>query len=551
MMIQAGQTTNFIVSYDDRLAKGAAMANAVLAGCENDLAQMSALFGGILPATLPFQIELKHGAGSAGHATCLATTISYPAKDASPQSVLSTVDAEVAEVLMATQNLGFNCSFSNGEALSRVVPTVLYPERTWAFSVGNDWLNSPRQDYVTVNDPTDQNPISIGCGTLFLNYLAHQLNLGWQAIITAAGNTLGQTAANLGVPTAFADFSALLALHFPAGTPTNLPDDNPFPLLSQPTLYIRHNLADNGTSHTGPESKSPDIIVKNTLFPQDQFATQISIASDNESDRSVLAGQTNYLYVRVWNRGTDATDVTADVYWSPPATLVTPSLWTFITGAILAHVPGPGNIVEVTQPLAWDQSLIPAPGHYCFIATVGNAENPAPSPGTFSTFDDFVNYIAAHNNIAWRNFNVVANAGKHSKGRFQGFVALPFLIPGAWDRAHAFVLETTADLPKGALMAVEVPSWLGRKLEPAPTEVEEHEDTKADGDDRSRSRISVKPDGPHVVGQIELPAATRAASHMLVSIPAEHLQGTYEVAIRQLYKGREVGRITWRLVPDV
>ena len=55
-----------------------------------------------------------------------------------------------------------------------------------------------------------------------------------------------------------------------------------------------------------------------------------SINSDSESDPSVRSVQSNYVYLRVWNRGTDATAVTGTAYWSPPATLVTPALWNLI-----------------------------------------------------------------------------------------------------------------------------------------------------------------------------------------------------------------------------
>ena len=63
-MIQAGQTASFIVSFDDSITlqngyqtTGLALAQAVLASCENDLAMLSNLFGGIMPAqaSLPFQ----------------------------------------------------------------------------------------------------------------------------------------------------------------------------------------------------------------------------------------------------------------------------------------------------------------------------------------------------------------------------------------------------------------------------------------------------------------------------------------------------------------
>ena len=55
--------------------------------------------------------------------------------------------------------------------------------------------------------------------------------------------------------------------------------------------------------------------------PQATFSTPASIASANESDADVLAGQTNYVYLRVWNRGEAAAqNVFANVYYSPPAT---------------------------------------------------------------------------------------------------------------------------------------------------------------------------------------------------------------------------------------
>src|SRR5260370_19501907 len=528
-----------------------ALADAVRVGCESDLASLSAMFGGIVPAALPFHINLDAGVGSDGHATCLDTDIHCPAANSSPESVLTTIDAEVAEVLMATQNLGFNCGYSNGEALSRVLPTVLYPSRAWAFSVSNSWFNSTnpsRPDWVSNTETTDQNFVSIGCGTLFLNYLADQLTFTWHQIISAAASTLAQTAANLGVANAFAAFSSLLAHHFPTTVQTNLPDDNPFPLLSQPPLYIRHNPADNGTSHTAPLPLMPDIIVRNSVVASSQFSTQISLYSDTESDPNVLTGQQNFVYLRIWNRGPNASNVEASVYWSPTSTLVRPTLWHHTSPGIVLNVPAPGNIVEVSAPLGWDKDNIPTPGHYCFVATVRNAQNPAPPPGSCAPFDDCVTYIYAHNNITWRNFNVVAPA--LSPERHFGHCS-PFLfyVSGAWDKARVFAFEVLSDLPQGSRLALQVPEWLGRGLRPAPVKVEEHVDAGADPDDRRRLRIHVDLRESHPLGRIELRAGIAVKSHLLVHIPKDRRDQPHEVAVRQLYEGREVGRITWRVAP--
>jgi hypothetical protein len=555
MMVVAGQTAHFVVSYDDSLSNGAALAQAILGRCEHDLSTLSTLYGGIMPtaSSLPFQVSLVPGGGGASHPGCAATAITcYIGSGTVLANLPGLVAAEVVEVFEATQAKGVNCGYSNGEAFSRVLPTVLNPAWRAGFSTGNSWLNSTnpsRPDWVTNTEPTDQDVVSIGCGSLFLNYLAYQLNFGWTDIVSAGAPTLGETAANLGLQNAFGDFAALLARHYPPGIPVFLPDDDPFPL-PDPSLYIRHNLADDGTSHTGSLSDSPDIIVKNSPVadPQAAFSTPASIASDTESDPSVRAGQPNYVYLRVWNRGADATDVTATAYWSPPATLVTPALWNLIGSASFADVP-PGQVVQVSDPgITWQAADIPGPGHYCFVATVGSADDPAPDPTTFASFADYVAYIYAHNNISWRNFNVVAIGPRRTGGQAGKFVRLPFLISGAWDDDRVFVLETLADLPEGSQMMLHVPDWLGKRLRPAPDAGHEGETTvEPDPDDGRLLRIPVDPYRRQVLGQAELPSGATADCHLLVHVPVGRRDRSYDVAVRQTFERKEVGRVTWRV----
>ena len=64
-----------------------------------------------------------------------------------------------------------------------------------------------------------------------------------------------------------------------------------------------------------------------------------------------------------------------------------------------------------------------------------------------------------------------------------------------------------------------------------------------------RHRITLPPSARHELGRIELPANTAAASHMLVHIPEERHHKEHRVVIRQLFEGREVGRITWLVRP--
>lgn len=283
---------------------------------------------------------------------------------------------------MTVQNKGWIEGWSNGEALSRDLAQILYPNRAWLFSTGNDWLNGGRPDWVNQVEQTDQDSLSYACGSLFLNYLAYQLNERWPDIIQAGApttNTLAETATALGVVSPWTNFINPINTYLPSPTslpsePTGFgqpaePTDDAYPLGPLPTqvplLYLRHNLADDGTSHTGSLSDSPDIILKNNPVanPQATFSTPASSASDAESDPDVITGQANYVYLRVWNRGVDAANVFATVYWSPPATLVTPNMWNLIGSAYYPDVP-PGSVVEVSNPgITWpaDQLSRPRP----------------------------------------------------------------------------------------------------------------------------------------------------------------------------------------------
>lgn len=552
MMVLQGQRAHFQVFYDDTLTNGAKLADAVLAGCENDLSRLSTLFGGIMPASLPIVVNLMPADPSAtpplagAHWSGGTITCYVYAGDTDGLRYLILTDAEVAEMLMAAQNLGFVPYYSNGEALSRVLAAVLYPDRAYLLSTCNYWLNTGRPDFLSIVDHSDQRTFTIGCGALFLNYLAHQLNFTWEQIIAAAGPTLAQTAANLKVPNAPADFFSLIDARFPLGWSPhwNLPDDNPFPLMDQPYLYIRDTLIDDGISPSQPIGDSPDIIVKNSYLGQGVVAlyTPPSIYSDTESDPYVLAGQGNYLYLRTWNRGPAINDVETAVYWSEVATLVTPNLWNLIASYGPEQVPLTGAYtLRCTDGLCWDASKIPAPGHYCFVATVGDAANPAPDPAklTFGNFDDYINYIAVHNNIAWRNFNV-SDGSPQQGGAFDEFINLPFHITGAWDRERAFEFQTIGALPQRSNLVLDLPHDLALRFKPQLKKLDVHKHTTGE----SRARMTLPPHIPHPLGTIHLPAGTKGTSHLLVQLP-EKLTQRHEVAIRQLYKGREVGRITW------
>jgi Tachylectin len=240
-----GRTDHFYVFFADALgANGQALADAVLAVCESDYAWMQTWFNDHIAGEPEFRVFIQPGRGGARHASCSATSIYVDAPNGSDGVLASYLLAtEVAEVFMARQRAGWNCGWSNGEALSRVLANELYPGTadqtatlglTW--NVGWQWLDNGRPDWIQKPpEHDDTNFVSTGCGTLFINWLLYQLGHSVTQVVAAGGPTLESTYEQLtGRTDGYKRFTDLLQKYFPVGTPSGLTTDNPFPL-SDPT----------------------------------------------------------------------------------------------------------------------------------------------------------------------------------------------------------------------------------------------------------------------------------------------------------------------------
>jgi len=229
---KGGTTPHFAVYYDPAAPNGAIIASALAQTSEADLTQLEGIFG-ITPTGLPFSLYVDTGTFGAYHNSCADTALHLAAYDGSNSDLVRMLMvAEADEVLMADQDRGWNCGDSAGEGLSRVLATLAYPAQLDGFASASSWLNSARNDYVTQSEATDQDYTSIGCATLFINYLTHQLGYSINDVVRAGGTSLAATCALLtGTPAAdaFGPFAALLAQYFPPGQQATLSDDNPFP----------------------------------------------------------------------------------------------------------------------------------------------------------------------------------------------------------------------------------------------------------------------------------------------------------------------------------
>ncbi|MDX1547282.1 MAG: hypothetical protein R3247_09860, partial [Rhodothermales bacterium] len=343
-------------------------------------------------------------------------------------------------------------------------------------------------------------------------------------------------------------------------------------------VYLRDYVGDAGDPHGGPLSASPDLILRSARVgnPQAAFGEGSGTENSNTLGTTAEAGQDNYVYVRARNRGgSAATDVDAHVYWSPPATLVTPDLWTPVGSVTLPNVPV-GDVLTVSDPITWPTADVPPTGHYCLVGILDCDEDPFPfdpatvfpnAPGDgFVTWANYLRFIRENNNVTWRNLNVVDDVPRYRlRATGRRVVPLPFLAPGAPDRARPMRLEIGGKLPEGAELWLEAPvrllDALGTGGQYEPMEIDREEDEHRDADflrrllgeppdeDREVMGVRLNPHGRSLFRDVLFPARSRSRLRLLVHIPEEGRRYAYEVFARQLYEGQEVGRITWRIAP--
>jgi hypothetical protein len=310
-----------------------------------------------------------------------------------------------------------------------------------------------------------------------------------------------------------------------------------------PDIYCRDAVGDTGViPWAGAISSSPDVIVRPSAVMDPQLAYGEGSGTENSATLGyvVESGQDNFVYVRVRNRGgVPATNVVATVYWSEVATLVTPSTWQLIGSVTLPLIPA-GDLLTVSPALLWPSGAIPGTGHYCFVVVLEHPNDPAPptpAPLDWSTFQDL---IRAHNNITWRNFNV-ENVLPDPPDATPYF---PFKLAGAEDLALPFAFEVERKLPADARLELEGPLGLLVRLRG-------ENQWEIVQDNQSKMARLILPVLPRIrLEEMRIPRGGRLPCAFKIHPRKERIVYGHGVAIRQLYKGEEVGRINWQFAPE-
>lgn len=146
--------------------------------------------------------------------------------------------------------------------------------------------------------------------------------------------------------------------------------------------FIRDNGSDNGTiPSTRPWWTSPDIWVRRADDGIIQY-------------QNPQAGQRNFIYARIWNRGTTTvTDIDVTFYFgSPNLGLTWPDGWTQLPATRRISSLDPGSHAIVSIP--WDVPNLA--GHFCLMVRIWSPDDP-------------IRHLHIHweNNVAQRNAHII------------------------------------------------------------------------------------------------------------------------------------------------
>jgi hypothetical protein len=306
-----------------------------------------------------------------------------------------------------------------------------------------------------------------------------------------------------------------------------------------PNVYMRRSLGDGGAppAPNAEISSSPDILAWSGGNAAQHFG-EGSLRENLPAPGDPIQASLNQVYIRLRNRGLGAGDVEVRLFASPAATLITPENWIPI-GTIKRNQIPQGDLLSVAGALAWTPGS--ADPFWSFLAVLSPPSEHLPEPLGPPYFDwavglppggryfDWAEYRAfvRQPGVAWRNTHRVVG-GKSA--------TLPFVVAGTPDQARAFDFEVLQRLPEKATVTFQtVPQALEAKL---------RQYQKGAAPLNQRLKLPTRP--RVTFNHIQLAAGTRAKVVFDVVADASHpLTAGHSLAVRQLWHGEEVGRITW------
>ena len=317
-----------------------------------------------------------------------------------------------------------------------------------------------------------------------------------------------------------------------------------------PDVYLRDSVGDAGDVPNTSVFQSPDIILRQIASgdPDADFGENSPVANwCPERPPRREWGQLD-LRTRPQSRAGRCTARDRHGVLERGQHPLAPVDWHLI-GQINVGTVHAGGALHVAGPFHW----VPGPGqapasHGCFVVVLDQARDPQPpslpaSVGTLKLgWTEFLAYVGANNNVAWRNFTLVQPLA----GTWQ---PLPFWIRGAWDEPREFGLDLCASLPNGAEVVWELPDAIA---EPVARATARHIRDRAPF--RGGVRLQLFGLGQLAVPALRLEPGSQHACTLKVRLPAEVHDpcgaGGYEISVRQVHDRVCVGQVTWSWVTE-
>lgn len=292
-------------------------------------------------------------------------------------------------------------------------------------------------------------------------------------------------------------------------------------------LYIRDNNADTGMEPSlGTLYLSPDIWVSLTNDP----ATSVP---------NPEYGQTNYVFVRVHNRGSQAANnAQVKLYWAKAGTNLSQPYWKtdgIKVNGVVSHVrtinvpahsaAGDGAFVTVFE---WEPpnpaNYTVDPGHFCLFATVEHPDDPLRQQD--------VSAVRWEDNLAWKNVNV-------QDVMVNGETSLEFYVAGLPHASAVADLHIDRRELRGGVVKLKLPT---RYLdEGAPTNLERV--WLSDGGRVCEVQVTAATTAD--LRQIPMKPGENALVRLEASLPQDAPDGeVFPIFVEQRINGAVTGRVT-------
>lgn len=303
-----------------------------------------------------------------------------------------------------------------------------------------------------------------------------------------------------------------------------------------PLLYLRRHVGDDGVACRDMTCSCPDIFATSGVFSE---ATMVPGEPDIEAPAPGLsplpaAGEV-FFFVRPRNRGRGvARNVRARFYTAEVATFLWPEMWQRVRGPwMLPSSVAQGDLPVVVGHRKWRQATrgLSVDAHRAILAILKRGQGVPP-------FDPLQKLRCCFDWDEYRSFLGRSDVGCRNLHWANERQALDCLVTSMPGRAHTYDFQLIQRLPAGVKLTLETTPLLAALLRRSQPWLS--------GNTASVGGLELPNDPCFTFENVWLQAkACHSATFRLSSWTG--IRRGHGLVLRQLFRGREIGRVTWYL----